>query len=238
MDIDNPPRSLGGCHSSLKPQILLTLLTGPSQVEAALMQGGKVMAGDLENGGGRRRSGWRLAGWGAAALVLLVPLVAKQFTDEVKWDAGDFAFAAALIVSTGVILELAAKLTSNKDYQAAVGIALAAAFLLIWINAAVGIIGSEGNPANLLYGGVLAVVITGAVVARFKPDGMATALLVTALAQAVVGVIALAAGFRATAPSFPEAIVFLTVFFAALWLLSAYLFRKAAREQTSARVAR
>ncbi len=47
----------------------------------------------------------------------------------------------------------------------------------------------------------------------------------------------LAAGFGATAPSFPEAIVFLTGFFAALWLLSAWLFRKAAWERAPAGVA-
>jgi hypothetical protein len=69
---------------------------------------------------------------------------------------------------------------------------------------------------------------------RFRPHGMARALAATALAQALVGVIALAAGIGSTAPSFPEAIVFLTGFFAELWLISAWLFRKAARERTPA----
>ncbi len=175
----------------------------------------------------------RIGTWTIAALVLLLPLVAMQFTDDVKWDATDFAFAGALIVGTGVIFELAARRTNNNAYRGAVGVALAAALILIWINAAVGIIGSEDNPANLMYGGVLAVAIIGAVIARFKPAGMARTLFVTALAQTLVGVIALVAGFGSTAPSFPQAIVFLSAFFAALWLLSAYLFRKAAREHTS-----
>lgn len=172
----------------------------------------------------------RIGVWAIAALLLLLPWVAMQLTDEVKWDATDFAFAGALIIGTGVTFELAVRKKNNNAYRAAVGVALAAAFILIWINAAVGIIGSEDNPANLMYGGVLAVGIVGAVIARFKPDGMARTFIVTALAQALVGVIALAAGFGSTAPSFPEAIVFLSGFFAALWLLSAYLFRKAARE--------
>jgi hypothetical protein len=172
--------------------------------------------------------------WAIAALALLLPLIAMQFTDEVNWDQTDFAFAGGLIVATGVAFELAARATNNKAHRAAVGVALAAAFGLIWINAAVGIIGSEDNPANLMYGGVLAVGVIGAVIARFKPDGMARALFLTALTQGLVGVIALAAGFGSQAPSFPEAIVFLTGFFAALWLLSAYLFRKAARQQPSA----
>jgi hypothetical protein len=63
---------------------------------------------------------------------------------------------------------------------------------------------------------------------------MARALVAMALAQGLVGVIALTAGFGSTAPSFPEAIVFLTGFFVALWLGSAWLFRKAALQQAPA----
>jgi len=62
------------------------------------MLGGKTMAGNTENGGGRRGSRWRIAAWAAAALLLLLPLVAMQFTDEVVWDVADFAFAGALLV--------------------------------------------------------------------------------------------------------------------------------------------
>ncbi|WP_137389052.1 hypothetical protein [Rhodoligotrophos defluvii] len=192
------------------------------------------MAGSTENGQRQLGRSWRVAAWTSAALLLLLPLVAMQFTDEVNWTMADFAFAGALIVGTGLTFELATRMTGSNAYRAAAGVALAAAFLLVWINAAVGIIGSEDNPANLMYGGVLAIAVIGALIARFKPDGMARALFATALAQALVGVIALAARFGSTAPSFPEAIVFLTGFFAALWLISAWLFHKAARQQTSA----
>jgi len=61
--------------------------------------------------------------------------------------------------------------------------------------------------------------------ARFGRDGACPGL---------VGVIALIAGLGSTGANWPGAIVFLTGFFAALWLLSAWLFRKAAREQTPA----
>ncbi len=50
-------------------------------------------------------------------------------------------------------------------YRFAVGVALAAAFLLVWMNLAVGLIGSEDNPANLMYFGVLAVGFIGAIIA-------------------------------------------------------------------------
>ena len=121
--------------------------------------------------------------------------------------------------------ELAARMTGNSAYRAAVGLAVAAAFILVWMNLAVGIIGTEDNPANLMFGGVPAVGIVGAVIARLQPHGMARALVATALAQALVAVIALAAGLGYT--------LVLTAFFVALWLTSARLFRKAAQEQTS-----
>ena len=190
------------------------------------------MPGTAEAGGARRGSRWRIVGWAAAALMLLLPLVAMQLTDEVSWDETDFIFAGALIAGTGLAFELAVRMTRNAAYRAAVGVALAAAFILIWVNLAVGVIGTEDNPANLMYSGVLAVGIIGAVIARFQPHGMARALVATALAQASVGVIALIAGSGSTGPTWPGDVLGLTGIFAALWLLSAWLFRKAARQQT------
>ncbi len=186
------------------------------------------MAGNTENGGGRRGSRWRIAAWSAAALLLLLPLFAMQVTDQVVWDVADFAFFGALLVGAGVTYELAARMTGNTAYRAAAGVALAAAFLLVWVNGAVGIIGSEDNDANLMYGGVLAVGIIGAIIARFQPDGMARALFATALAQALVAVIALLAGLGSPW-SGPGEILILNGFFVALFVGSAWLFRKAAR---------
>ncbi len=189
------------------------------------------MTGNTENGGRRRRNRWRIAAWAAAALIMLLPLFAMQVTDQVVWDVTDFAVLGALLVGAGVTYELAARKTGNTAYRSAVGVALAAAFILVWVNGAVGIIGTEHDDANLMYGGVLAVGIIGAIIARFRPHGMARALFATALAQVLVAVIALIAGFGSTGPTWPLDILVSTGFFAALWLLSAWLFRKAAREQ-------
>jgi hypothetical protein len=191
------------------------------------------MAGNAENAGGRRGRFWRIAPWVIAALTMLLPLVAMQFTDEVVWDEIDFAVIGAMLFCACGACELAARMTGTVAYRAAVGVAVVAAFILIWINLAVGIIGSEDTMANLMFGGVLAVGILGAVIVRFQPHGMTRALAATALAQALVCVIALIAGLGSTGANWPWAIVFLTGFFAALWLVSAWLFRKAAREQTS-----
>jgi hypothetical protein len=196
------------------------------------MHGGNAMPEHPENGGGQNRSRWRLAVWGTAAFLLLLPLFAMQVTDEVDWDVADFAIFGAMLVGASGTYELAARMTGDTLYRAAVGVALAAAFILVWITLAVGIIGSEDNPANLMYCGVLAVGIIGAVIARFQPHGMARALVATALAQALVGLIALIAGSGSAGPNWPGELLVLTGFFAALWLIAAWLFWKAVREQT------
>ncbi len=127
--------------------------------------------------------------------------------------------------------------TNNTPYRAAIGVACGAAFLLVWLIGAVGVIGTEHDDANLMYGGVLAVSIIGAIIARFEPNGMARALFATALAQALVAAIALIARLGSTGPIWPRDILMLTGFFAALWLMSAWLFRKAAREPSGGRSA-
>ena len=170
----------------------------------------------------------------AAAFILLLPLLAMQFTDELVWDLADFAVAGALLVGTGLMYELAARKAGNIAYRAAVGVALAAALLLVWINLAVGIIGNEDNPANLMYIGVLAVGIIGAIIARFQPHGMARALFATALAQALVVVIALIAGKQHSPISSVAEIVGVNGIFIALFLGSAWLFRYSAREHPPA----
>lgn len=192
------------------------------------------MAGNTENGGGRRGIHWRMAVWGTAAFLLLLPVVAMRFTNEVTWDGTDFIVFGAMLAAACGTCELAVRMTGNSAYRAAVCVAVAAAFILVWMNLAVGIIGTEDNPANLMFGGVLTVGIVGAVIARLQPQGMVRVLVATALAQALVAVIALIAGLGSTGPSWPEDILVLSGFFTALWVGSALLFRKPAREQSPA----
>ncbi|MEE1658076.1 hypothetical protein VB618_17880 [Microvirga sp. CF3062] len=192
------------------------------------------MAGSAEGSSGQRRHSWRLAPWIIAALLLLLPLIAMLFTDDMNWDETDFIVFGAMLLGACAAYELAARMTGNTAYRAAVGVAVVAAFILIWMNLAVGIIGSEDNPANLMYAGVLAVPILGGLIVRFRPHGMARVLAATALAQTFVGVIALMAGLGSTGANWPRVIVALTGFFSALWLISAWLFRNAARERASA----
>ena len=165
------------------------------------------------------------------ASILLLPLVAMQFSTEVVWGPADFLVAGALLGATGLALDLA--LTSGRSvaYRAAAGLALAAALFLVWAGLAVGIIGETGDPADLMYAGVLAVGMIGAIVARFRPHGMARTLLVVAFAQALVAAIALIAGKHHDPVSSFTEIARVNALFVALFIGSAGLFRLAARRQ-------
>jgi hypothetical protein len=108
---------------------------------------------------------------------------------------------------------------TNSSYRVAVGIAVAAALLIVWMH---GALATEDDSPGLLFYGVLAVGIVGAIIARSRPQSMARALFATALAQALVAVIAMIAWEQYFEISI------LSGFFIALWIGSALLFRKAA----------
>ncbi|MEW6743973.1 MAG: hypothetical protein AB1486_14575 [Planctomycetota bacterium] len=112
------------------------------------------------------------------------------------------------------------KVDINTAYRVAVGIAVAAALLLVWMQGAVA---TADDSPGLIFLGVLVVGLIGTVIARFRPQGMARALFATALAQALVAVMAMIAWKQYVEISI------LNGFFIALWIGSALLFRKAAR---------
>ena len=115
------------------------------------------------------------------------------------------------------------------SYRIAMGIALFAALLILWINLAVGIIGEPDDPANLMYFAVLAVGLGGAVIARLRPGGMARVLMVMALAQVLVGAVTLSTGMGFP-PTPPLTYLVLNLVLIAFWIGAAKLFQHAARE--------
>jgi hypothetical protein len=170
--------------------------------------------------------------------LLLVPLLGNLF---MGWNWPWFAFPVwgAVLFGTGLTFELIARKGGTTAYRVAIGVACATGFVLLFINAAVGIIGD--GPVNLLYLGVLAVGFVGALIAGFEARGMALALLATAVAQMLVPIVALViwkAGWQdllldpnSPHPPFHPGVgpVFgLNGVFAALWVGSALLFRHAA----------
>jgi hypothetical protein len=185
------------------------------------------MAASMNDGGAKRSNPLSVAVWGTAACLLLLPAVAMQFTTEVNWTGSDFVVMGVMLSLACGAYELATRLSGNGAYRLGAGIAVLAGFLLVWINLAVGIIGSENNSQNLLFVGVLAIGVIGALLARFRAEGMALAMIAMALAQSGI------AGFALFVGSEIGLIVLIEIF-AAMWLLSAWLFRKAARGQSFA----
>jgi dipeptide/tripeptide permease len=78
----------------------------------------------------------------AVASVLLVPLVAMQFTNEVDWDLRDFLIMGVLLAGTGLMLVAAVRMLSNPRYRIVACLGIVFAFLLVWAELAVGIIGT------------------------------------------------------------------------------------------------
>ena len=131
---------------------------------------------------GSRWSRWRIVMWGAAAFLLALPAVAMQFTGEVDWDGRDFMVMGVMLATACGICELAARASTNGAYRVAAIIAAGTAFLTVWANLAVGMIGSEANPYNLVFAGVLGVALIGSIVVRFEAAGMMRAMIFTARA--------------------------------------------------------
>ena len=162
-------------------------------------------------------------------ITLLIPLVLTLLAIW-HWKPGAFVLAFVLLFGgAGLTYELVAKkMLSNKAYRFAVGVAVAAVFVVVWMNAAVGgILGDD--PANMMYFGVLLVGFIGAVIAHLEPQRMSHALFATAFAMVLVPAIALIIG----TPAFANGVVAvfgLHAFFAMLFVGSALLFRRAARE--------
>lgn len=117
----------------------------------------------------------------------------------------------------------------NRIYRIAFGVGILGAFLLFWANGAIGIIGSEDNPANLMYGAVFVVGIIGSIISRLKPDGMAYTLFAAGVIQILVPLFALFIWPAQT--SWGNAgvigVLIFNSFFAIFFFVSALLFRHA-----------
>lgn len=191
------------------------------------------MTNEVSVGSNQRGNAWRIAGWGAAAGLILLPLVAMQFTREVAWTGADFVVAFLMLGSVGLGLELAVR-KESRMFTLAAGLALLVSLLQFWFAGAVGIIGNEAEDSNLLFLGVIAVALAGSAIALFRPAGMAKAMVVAAVTQAAVPVVASIIGDSNMAAIWAPEVIILTLLFTALWLASARLFHIAAQSGSRA----
>lgn len=184
----------------------------------------------------RERGGWarspgRLLLWAVPTVLLATP--AAMMLQQVEgwlWGPFDFVFAAVLLFGSTGLVDLAIRRGGSVAYRLGAALAVLAALLLIWINAAVGVIGNEDNPANLMFLGVILVALAGAVLARFEARGMARTMLAACALTAAIAAAVPVANWGQGEPSGTIGLVALIGGFAAMWGLSAALFAKAARD--------
>ena len=199
------------------------------------VHGRKTVVGRTDDGGGRRRGLWKSPAL-ITALILLIPLLRNHFVNGWNWDLRGVLLVGAvgaLLFGTSVTYELITRNLGTIAYRAAVGVALVAAFLLVWVNFVQA--ADDVNPAAVMYFGVPIVGIIAAAIARLQPNGMARALFATALAQALVLAIALIIrNPQVTSSASGLSRGFgMNAFFVMLFVGSALLFRKAARGESA-----
>lgn len=79
---------------------------------------------------------------GIIALVLLIPLIAMQFTSEVSWTLPDFIIAGVLLFSATLVIDFVHRKLKKSEYRMLIIIGVIILFLLIWAELAVGILES------------------------------------------------------------------------------------------------
>lgn len=166
-------------------------------------------------------------------LILVVPAVAMQFTDEVNWSVIDFITMGALIFGTGTSFVVVLRYATNNIYKVAMVGAFGTTFLMIWANLAVGLIGSGPHWGNMMYMVVFAVVIIGSTRSRFSERGMERVMYGSAITLVLIAIIALVANMDASSGSSVNEIIAVNGFFATLYVISGALFRLAALENSA-----
>jgi ABC-type polysaccharide/polyol phosphate export permease len=99
----------------------------------------KAKASDTAMQKGIFRSGIATVG------ILLIPLVAMQFSEDWDWSLSDFIIMGTLIFTTGLLLSLVLAKVRRRDYRLVLGILVLLAFLYIWAELAVGVFTNLGS---------------------------------------------------------------------------------------------
>ena len=76
------------------------------------------------------------------AVLLCIPLVAMQFTNEVNWTLSDFVIAGGLLLGTGLLIETVARNIKDKKIRIGITVVILIVLVLVWAELAVGIFGT------------------------------------------------------------------------------------------------
>ncbi|WP_026710252.1 hypothetical protein [Flavobacterium filum] len=75
-------------------------------------------------------------------IILLIPMIAMQFTDEVKWTISDFIIAGILLLGTGLAIEFVLRTIRSTQIRLLLCGFILFVLFLVWAELAVGIFGS------------------------------------------------------------------------------------------------
>ncbi|MFB0945382.1 MAG: hypothetical protein ACI9V1_003599 [Spirosomataceae bacterium] len=78
----------------------------------------------------------------AVVVLLSIPLIAMQFSDSVNWTIADFAVMGALLLGTGLAVELTIRKVSNPKYRLAISLIILVILMLVWVELSIGIFGT------------------------------------------------------------------------------------------------
>jgi hypothetical protein len=164
-------------------------------------------------------------------IILLVPLIAMQYTTAVNWGVGDFIVMGVLLFGTGVAFVILTAYSNNFIHKVAMVFAIGATFLMIWSNLAVGLIGGGSNAGNLMYAAVILVGLVGTYLSRFSSRGMERTMFAMAITFVLIAIIALVANMQDYPGSSVKEIIGVNSFFTVLFVMAGMLFRFVATEE-------
>lgn len=77
-----------------------------------------------------------------AAILLIIPFIGMQFTNEVNWSIADFALMGVMLFGTGALIEIVLRMVKTQTNRLIICAVLFILFLLTWAELAVDIFGS------------------------------------------------------------------------------------------------
>lgn len=160
-------------------------------------------------------------------IILMIPLIAMQFTPEVDWNATDFIIMGALLFITGMSYVMVTRYMPGFVGRLAWAGLIGTTFLMIYVNAAVGLIGSGPHAGNLMYTGVIAVVVVGAFLAKNSPRGMEITAFAAVGTILLIAIVQYFLGADSFAQGSLTDIVLVNGFFAMAYTVTGLLFKRA-----------
>ena len=163
-------------------------------------------------------------------LLLMVPFIAMQFSQEVDWSFSDFAIMGSLIFITGLAYVLLTRFAKNWMLKIAFAITIGITFFMIWANLAVGLIGAGPHAGNLMYIAIYLIVAIGTLKYYSNPKKMSNVALTAIGGLILLTLIAFMAGMQNYPASSTSEILIVNGFFIVPYAIAAVLFMEAGKK--------